>query len=145
MVRPVPARSRVVRPTGQDGVDRERVLVVDDNADAADLIAEGLRALGFEVRVAHDALSALDLAREFQPEVCVLDIGLPVIDGYDLARRLRELLGPRAVLIAVTGYGQRHDRERSQATGFAEHLVKPVEVRALADRITALSRPTSDP
>jgi signal transduction histidine kinase len=141
LVRALAARSRAARHAAPGRAGADRVLVVDDNADAADLIAEGLGTLGFEVRVAHDALSALDVAREFEPEVGVLDIGLPVIDGYDLAQRLRALLGSRLVLIAVTGYGQSNDRERSRMAGFADHLVKPVEVRELAERIQAVAHP----
>jgi CheY-like chemotaxis protein len=139
--RAMSSKSTAVRRTAPGHSGAVRLLVVDDNTDAADLIAEGLGTLGFDVRVAHDALSALDVAREFEPEIGVLDIGLPVIDGYDLAQRLRELLGARVVLIAVTGYGQLHDRERSRAAGFADHLVKPVEVRELADRILAVAHP----
>ncbi|HSA54743.1 MAG TPA: response regulator [Gemmatimonadaceae bacterium] len=132
---PAGTRNGVSAPASRVPRDGERVMVVDDNVDAAELIADGLRVQGFTVRVAHDPLNALELAREFAPAICVLDIGLPVIDGYDLARRLRELLGSGVALIAVTGYGQPSDRERSRAAGFAEHLVKPVEVRVLADRI----------
>lgn len=127
-----------VQTAARDRGDAERVLIVDDNVDAADLMAEGLRSLGYTVRVAHDPLSALELARDFSPSICVLDLGLPVIDGYDLARRLRQLLGTDVALIAVTGYGQQSDRERSRAAGFEEHLVKPVEVRLLADHIARL-------
>jgi CheY-like chemotaxis protein len=113
-------------------VDARRVLVVDDNEDAVELMAEMLRTLGFEVQVALDPVAALALARDFQPEVAVLDIGLPVMDGYELATRLRELLGGRPCrLIALTGYGQHHDRVRSGQAGFDAHLVKPVDMDTL--------------
>ena len=107
-----------------------RVLVVDDNEDAAELLGEALAAAGHEVRIAHDAPEALAAARDFAPEVAVLDIGLPVMDGYELASRLRgDPRPPR--LIAVTGYGQQTDRARSQAAGFERHLVKPVDLEEL--------------
>lgn len=111
---------------------RRRLLVVDDNADAAEMTAEGLRVLGYQVRVAFDAESALEVALEFRPECAVLDIGLPIVDGYELGRRLREALGEELMLIAVTGYGQEGDRERSRREQFAEHLVKPIDLALLA-------------
>jgi PAS domain S-box-containing protein len=115
-----------------------RVLVVDDNEDAAVMLAEVLRAVGHVAETAGDAVEALHVAKHFQPEVAVLDIGLPVMDGYTLALRLREELAaavPR--LIAVTGYGQQHDRERSLHSGFSAHLVKPVDVQQLLELIAA--------
>jgi signal transduction histidine kinase len=103
-----------------------RVLIVDDNPDVVEVLAELLRMSGHEVAVAHDAPEALRLAGPFQPEVAVLDIGLPVMDGYELARRLR-LGDPALRLVALTGYGQAEDRARSRAAGFQEHLVKPID------------------
>jgi signal transduction histidine kinase/CheY-like chemotaxis protein len=100
-----------------------RVLVVDDNPDAADLIAEYLRDAGHDPVVAYDPVRALELAAQQPPDIAILDIGLPVMDGYELATRLP---GTQPVLIAVTGYGQDHDRARSKAAGFAHHLIKPV-------------------
>ncbi len=115
-----------------------RVLIVDDNGDAAEMLALLVRAAGHQVLVAPDGPHALAAAAEFLPEVAILDIGLPVMDGYELAGRLREQLGARAPrMVAVTGYGQEHDRERSAAAGFAEHLVKPVDGPALLLRIEA--------
>ncbi|MFT3770924.1 MAG: response regulator [Minicystis sp.] len=109
-----------------------RILVVDDNRDAAVLLAESLSELGHTVYVAHDGPSALRMAEEQIPEIGVLDIGLPVMDGYELARRLREqpALG-RIRLIAVTGYGQQEDCRRSEEAGFDAHLVKPVPLDRL--------------
>ncbi len=105
-----------------------RILVVDDNADAAALLVEALSAQGHTVRAAPDGPAALQLAAELVPEVAVLDIGLPVMDGYELARRLRELPALAGLhLIAVTGYGQSDDRRRSAEAGFDAHLVKPVQ------------------
>src|SRR5690606_166086 len=111
-----------------------RVLVVDDNPDAADTLAEALRTCGYEVAVSHDGPAALALARSFAPEAAVLDIGLPVMDGYELGRRLRELQ-PAVRLIALSGYGQDGDRQRSEAAGFSVHLVKPVDLPALVASI----------
>lgn len=109
-----------------------RVLIVDDNADAADSMAMLLGLDQHEVRVVYDGNTALDAAREFEPEVLLLDIGLPGIDGYAVARQLRAAVESKATLvIAVTGYGQSEDRERSKAAGFDHHLVKPVDPEAL--------------
>ncbi|WP_229422982.1 ATP-binding protein [Telluria aromaticivorans] len=112
---------------------RVRVLVVDDNVDAAETLGLLLEAHGHEVAVEHDSLRALERARGMAPDVCLLDIGLPDIDGRELARRLRarpETAG--AVLVAVTGYGQQQDRIDALAAGFQHHLVKPVDMEALA-------------
>jgi signal transduction histidine kinase len=111
---------------------QKRVLLVDDNQDAAELLGEVLRSAGHEVAIAHDGPEALGLLRRFHPEVAVLDIGLPVMDGYELARRLRkEPELDRLRCIAVTGYGQETDRARSRQAGFELHLVKPVDLSAL--------------
>ncbi len=135
-----PRRLEVGRTARRPGL---RVLVVDDNADAAELLGELLVLGGYEVRTAPDGPTALEVARTFLPDVGVLDIGLPVMDGYELALRLRDrLLGTAPVLIAVSGYGQPADRERSRAAGFSCHFVKPADVDALMaelDRI-ALER-----
>ncbi len=118
-----------------------RVLVVDDNRDAADTLAQALIAFGHDVRVAYDAPSALTLCAEFCPALAFLDIGLPVMDGYELARRLRENNPARALtLVAVTGYGQKADRERSESAGFDRHLVKPVPI----EEVLALASAKSD-
>jgi signal transduction histidine kinase/CheY-like chemotaxis protein len=114
------------------GADCRRILLVDDNIDAADLLADALRSSGHEVEVANDPVEALEKARLVPPEVAILDIGLPVMDGYELAERLRTqptLNGCR--FIALTGYGQERDRSRSRAHDFANHFVKPVGVDVL--------------
>jgi len=109
-----------------------RILVVDDNAEAAELMAEILRVSCHEVCTAGDGSSALEVARQFRPELAILDIGLPVMDGYELGQRLRAELGPSApVLFALSGSGQASDRARSEAAGFDLHLVKPVDVARL--------------
>jgi CheY-like chemotaxis protein len=107
-----------------------RVLVVDDNVDAALILGETLRSLGHVVEVAHDGVQAIDVAAALAPDVAVLDIDLPVMDGYELAARLKAA-DPGVRLIALTGYGQESDRARSQEAGFAEHLVKPIDMSAL--------------
>jgi signal transduction histidine kinase len=109
-----------------------RILVVDDNEDLAELLAELLLQAGHQVEVAHDGPGALTLAARFQPEIAILDIGLPVMDGYALASELRAAMPDGAPqLIAVSGYGQAIDRERSKRAGFAAHLVKPVDFETL--------------
>ncbi|WP_306414642.1 ATP-binding protein, partial [Corallococcus carmarthensis] len=109
-----------------------RVLIVDDNRDAADVLSESLEFLGCTTRVAYDGPSGLEAAKTFQPEIALLDIGLPVMDGYELARLLRQQEEPRPLkLVAVTGYGQESDRQRSKAAGFDAHLVKPLHFETL--------------
>jgi PAS domain S-box-containing protein len=109
-----------------------RVLVVDDNSDAASALEALLRSLGHETRVAYDGLEALRLAREFHPDVVLLDIGMPGLDGYEVARRLRALGNqPKVKIVAVTGWGQEADRQRSREAGFDVHLVKPVDANDL--------------
>ncbi|HEX5059539.1 MAG TPA: MEDS domain-containing protein [Kofleriaceae bacterium] len=120
------------------GIRPFRVLVVDDNEDAAFLFAEALRKLGHKVDVANDGPSALAVARQNPPEIAFLDIGLPVMDGYELGRRLREIEGAPPKLVAVTGYGHSSDRERSLDAGFALHLVKPVDLTAIQDALAKL-------
>jgi CheY-like chemotaxis protein len=111
----------------------KRVLIVDDNVDAAEALAEMLEILGYEVKAAHDAFAALELAPGFKPDICLLDIGLPVMDGYKLAARLRSesLVGDQTRIVAVTGYGQDGDRRRAREAGFDAHVVKPVSLDAL--------------
>lgn len=111
---------------------RRRVLVVDDNVDAADSLAMVLRLLGQEVHVAYDGPSALERAQAAPPDIAFLDLGMPKMDGYDLARAFRanpDLAG--AVLVALTGWGQPEDRQRTRTAGFNHHFVKPVEAEAL--------------
>jgi signal transduction histidine kinase/ActR/RegA family two-component response regulator len=120
-----------------------RILVVDDNRDSADSLALLLRLAGHAVRVAYDGRAALEAARAGPPEVVFLDLGMPGMDGHEVARRLREQDGMgRALLVAVSGYGQEEDRARSLAAGFDYHLVKPVEPGAvqalLAERAAAV-------
>lgn len=105
-----------------------RVLVVEDNVDAAEALQMLLEVLGHRGRVVHDGLAALDAARRIRPDVMLVDIGLPGIDGYEVARRVRSAPDLRTILlVALTGYGQADDRERAMAAGFDRHLVKPVD------------------
>jgi PAS domain S-box-containing protein len=118
---------------------RRRVLVVDDNRDAALSLAMLLRIMGNETRAAHDGVEALDVAAGFRPDVVILDIGMPRLNGYETCRRFREQPGGRAVvLVALTGWGAADDRERSREAGFDAHLVKPVDPEALEELLTRL-------
>ena len=125
--RPAPRASSAVR----------RVLVVDDNVDAAELLGEVLELDGHEVSIVHDGVAALERVGTFAPDVVLLDIGLPGLDGYEVARRLRQRPeGADLRLVALTGYGQASDRQRSREAGFDAHLVKPVEIDALRDLLS---------
>ncbi len=114
---------------------RRRVLIVDDNNDSARSLARVIgRIGGHEVRTAHDGREGIELVESFQPDIVILDIGLPGMNGYEVARRLRALPGgDRLFLVAMTGYGQEEDRRRSRDAGFDRHLVKPVAVEALSE------------
>jgi len=131
---PVATTSRPVHRS-----DARRVLIVDDNRDAADSLSEGLIACGHVTAVAYDGPAALETAATFHPQLALLDIGLPAMDGYELARRLRAQGPADLKLVALTGYGLDSDRERARAAGFHHHLVKPIDldmVEALVGRLT---------
>jgi CheY-like chemotaxis protein len=116
-----------------------RILIADDNQDGADGLKMMLELLGHDVEVAHDGQSAIEAASKTQPDLMVLDIGLPVMSGYEVARRLRN--NPKLksmVLVALTGYGADSDKARSEAAGFDYHLVKPVEFETLKEVISEL-------
>lgn len=124
----------VVKPASENSSNgpARRILVVDDNKDAAASLGMLLKLLGHDVRIANDGPGALELAAASPPEVVLLDIGLPRMDGLEVARRLRNDLGLKdALLVALTGYGQDEDRRRSQEAGFNAHLVKPVDLDEL--------------
>ena len=124
---------------GAGGTPKRRLLVVDDNRDAAESMSMLLEMWGHAVAFAYDGPSALRTAQQWQPQAVFLDIGLPGMDGYEVAERLRELPESRnAVLIAITGYGQEDDRRRSRRAGIAHHLVKPVAPDALRSLIDSL-------
>ena len=126
--------------TTQGSHTGQRVLVVDDNPDAANSLAMVLRMDGHTVGTAYGARQALNQAEVFRPDVVLLDIGLPDMDGFEVARRLRSMRGFEAVrLVAVTGYGHAEARTNSTAAGFDEYLVKPISPTELEATIT---RPT---
>jgi CheY-like chemotaxis protein len=123
-----------------------KVLVVDDNLDAATLLADGLASLGHQAQVAADGPTALELVETLAPDVAVIDLGMPVMDGFELSRRLRSLpqLG-RMRHIALTGYSAARDRLDTDAAGFDVHLVKPVTLEQVARAIEALAAATDEP
>jgi CheY-like chemotaxis protein/anti-sigma regulatory factor (Ser/Thr protein kinase) len=120
-----------------------RVLIVDDNEDAAQFLAEALALSGFETRTATDGVAALAETDAFQPHVALLDLGLPVMDGFELARRLRQR-GDCPHLIAVTGYGTERVQNKTHSSGFETHLVKPVDLNALVSQLRAMSAQLSE-
>jgi signal transduction histidine kinase/DNA-binding response OmpR family regulator len=125
---------------------RRRVLIVDDNMDAARSLTMLLEMGGHEVRCCYDGQSGLTEAETFRPEAVLLDIGLPELDGLEVARRLRALnLSPRPLLVALTGYGQADDVRRSREAGFDHHLVKPADPQTLAAILTSIKQPKSCP
>jgi CheY-like chemotaxis protein len=117
---------------------RPRVLIADDNVDAAAALAELLEELGAETRVAHDGEEAVAAAAAFRPEVAFLDVGMPKLDGHEAGRRIRaEPWGAAIVLVALTGWGQPDDRQKSREAGFDEHLVKPAPIETLEKVLAA--------
>jgi CheY-like chemotaxis protein len=115
------------------------VLVVDDSRDGADSLAVLLRHLGAEVRVANDGPAALEVLREFGPEAAIVDIGMPGITGFEVARRIRMRPEHAGItLIALTGWGQEADRSRTRSAGFDHHLIKPADLESLRHLLTSL-------
>lgn len=122
-----PAPAGAARPA-------KRILVVDDNVDAAESAGEILRLLGNEVSVVHDGLAAVSAVEDWQPDVVLLDIGLPGIDGYEVAKRVRQSAhGKGLMLVALTGWGQDQDKQRTSDSGFDQHWVKPVGMDKLRE------------
>jgi CheY-like chemotaxis protein len=127
--------------TAKQPTETSRVLVVDDNTDAADILVMMLQMFGHEVQAAYSGQTALETAVEYQPDFVLLDIGLPDMNGYEVARRLRQQpLAKDVRLIAMTGYGQDSDRQRSEEAGFDRHLVKPVDPEELQDLLATLAK-----
>lgn len=120
--------------------DTFRILVVDDNRDAADTLGMFLRAKGHDVRIAYDGVEGVGAALAFKPQVVLLDIGLPKLFGYDVARELREKFGQSVLIVAITGYGQEEDRRRSKEAGIDYHFTKPIDLLEL-ERLFAAPRP----
>jgi CheY-like chemotaxis protein len=119
-----------------------RILVVDDNLDAAASLAMLLQLSGNEIYTTHDGAGALEAAEQHRPEVILLDIGLPTMNGYEVCRRIRQQTwGKQIVLIALTGWGQEEDRRRSHEAGFDGHLVKPVDYAVLTTLLSSLAAP----
>ena len=112
-----------------------RVLVVDDNEDAANSLATLLEVMGYQVRTAYDGPEAIEAADDFMPAVALLDIGLPRLSGYDIARHVRERRGSDVLLVAITGWGQEDDRRRAREAGFDHHFTKPADFEVLLELI----------
>ncbi|HEU5443503.1 MAG TPA: PAS domain S-box protein, partial [Steroidobacteraceae bacterium] len=130
----VPAKHTSAAPRQSDSSASRRVLIADDNHDAAVSLSMLLQAMGHDTRVAHDGIEALEEAELFRPDVVLLDIGMPRLDGYETARRMRHRPWAAATqIVAVTGWGQEADRQRAKAAGFDRHLVKPVDLGALRE------------
>jgi CheY-like chemotaxis protein len=135
---PQPAASSVGKPMPTSG---RRILVVDDNRDAGDSLLMLLKMAGNDTRIAYDGLEAVDAAATFRPDVILLDIGLPKLNGYDVCRRIREQpWGKDIAVLALTGWGQDEDRRKSKEAGFNGHLVKPVEHAALMEMLADIER-----
>jgi CheY-like chemotaxis protein len=118
-----------------------RLVVIDDNQDAADSLAMILGGSGAEVGTAYEGESGLHLVQTFQPDAALLDIGMPGMDGYEVCRRIRATDPDRRIrLVAVTGFGQAHDKSRALAAGFDAHLTKPADVAALRDALRDIGR-----
>jgi PAS domain S-box-containing protein len=139
MARPEPVDDQRGRSS-----NRRKVLVVDDNVDAAMSLAMMLKLMGNETKTAHDGLEALDVAATYRPELILLDIGMPRLNGHETAKRIREQpWGKGVVLVALTGWGQEEDRIKSEQAGFNAHMVKPVELSALEKLLTNLRADTA--
>jgi CheY-like chemotaxis protein len=137
---PSPARPQARRESERTApAASRRILVVDDERLSAASWGRLLRIAGHEIRTAHDGLEAVEVVDEFRPDVVLLDIGLPKMNGYEVAHRIRhQPWGQGMVLIALTGWGQDTDRHRSQAAGFDHHLVKPVDPSVLLHLLASL-------
>jgi PAS domain S-box-containing protein len=135
---PAPVAAQAVKPYSADRQVSLRVLVADDNRDAADSLQRVLALFGHEVRVAYDGAAALRVGQEFRPRVAVLDIGMPGTDGYEVARAFRKNLGSDVKLVALTGWGQEADRRRALESGFDHHLTKPVDPGSLNDLLLSV-------
>ena len=122
--------------------DKLRALVVDDNRDAADLCAKALSFFGHEAKVCYDANSALAAVESYWPQIMFVDIEMPEMNGYELAKKMREIetAASPIKLVAVTGYGQKEDKERARRAGFNMHLAKPVTMQILKQAIDELTK-----
>ena len=135
---PGETNSRAARP-------KYRIVVADDNEDAAESLAMLLRMLGHDPQVVHDGLQAVEEAAAGKPDVVLLDIGMPNLNGYDACRRIRALPGGKDIfLVALTGWGQEEDRQRSREAGFDEHLTKPADPAVLEKLLALWAGPRSE-
>jgi CheY-like chemotaxis protein len=116
-----------------------RVLIVDDNVDSAESLARLLQMLGYHTRTECDGLSAVQAAESFAPHAVFLDLGLPRLNGFEAAKRIRQQAGKDLLLVAISGWGQESDRRRSKDAGFDHHFVKPVDIDALTGLLQSLS------
>lgn len=133
------ARSLATKASRQKRTVRRRVLVVDDNQDLISSLMKLLKLAGHEVHVAADGLEAVEAAKSLEPDVILLDIGLPKLNGYEAARRIQEQHKEKhIVLVAVTGWGQEEDRRRSREAGFDTHMVKPLDFDKLKKLLAGL-------
>jgi PAS domain S-box-containing protein len=140
-----PNATTPVPTTAQTPTTTRRILVVDDNQDSANSLAMLLKITGNETHTAHDGLEAVEVAEQFRPDVVLLDIGLPKLNGYEAARRIREQSwGKNMVLVALTGWGQEEDRRKSKDAGFDHHMVKPVDYEALMTLLVSQPANESD-
>ena len=122
-----------------------RILVVDDNEDAANSLATLLEVVGYKVRIAYDGPEGIEAADEFEPAVALLDIGLPKLSGYDIARHVRGKRGGEVLLVAITGWGQEEDRRRAREAGFDHRFTKPADfdkLLSLIDKELATRKPS---
>ena len=142
------ASANTSRPVADDGSAATgllRILVVDDNRDSASSLALLLKRLGHAVEIAHDGAEAVEAAASFQPELVLLDIGLPKLNGYEAAPLIRKKCPDRKpVIVALTGWGQQDDRRRSEEAGFDAHMVKPVDFAELAKLLGGVASPARD-
>jgi CheY-like chemotaxis protein len=122
------------------GVRSLRVLIADDNEDAADMLAQLVRMRGYEVVVAHDGLEAVSSAASFMPDVALLDIGMPEMDGHQVAAELRRERGAEVTLVAITGWGDGDDKQRASSAGFDHHMTKPIDLDGLISWLAARSQ-----
>jgi DNA-binding response OmpR family regulator len=129
------AGSKVRAMEAAVATSERRVLVVDDNEDAADSLATLLNVMHYQVRVAYDGPEAIEAADEFAPAVALLDIGLPKLSGYDIARHIRNTRGEGVLLVAITGWGQDEDRRKAREAGFDHHFTKPADFEVLLELI----------
>lgn len=140
---PSPVSVAASDPRGNRDAAALRVLVVDDDPDCATSLSMLMRIIGYDVRVAADGVAALDVAEEFHPEVVLLDIGMPRMDGHEAARLIRgRPWGKHTVLIATTGWNQEADQRESREAGFDHHLVKPLDPIALIQLLASLDVPS---